>query len=92
VPDSHVGSVLSDLSSRRGRVTGTVPDTTAPTGMERTVVRAEVPDAELTRYAITLRSLSAGTGHFTREFARYEVVPPNVAASLRNASTSKDAS
>jgi len=87
VPDAHVGSVLSDLSSRRGRVTGTVPDTTAPTGMERTVVRAEVPDAELTRYAITLRSLSAGTGHFTREFARYEVVPPNVAASLRSTST-----
>ena len=87
VPDAHVGSVLSDLSSRRGRVTGTVPDTTAPTGMERTVVRAEVPDAELTRYAITLRSLSAGTGQFSREFARYEVVPPNVAASMRNAST-----
>ena len=58
------------------------------TGMERTVVHAEVPDAELTRYTITLRSLSAGTGRFSREFARYEVVPGNVAASLRSASTS----
>jgi elongation factor G len=83
VPDSHVGSVLSDLSGRRGRVTGTEPDPGAPLGMERTVVHAEVPEAELSRYAITLRSLSAGTGRFTREFLRHEVVPANVAASLR---------
>ena len=55
--------------------------------MERTVVHAEVPDAELTRYAITLRSLTAGTGRFTRTFARYEVVPGNVASALRTAST-----
>jgi elongation factor G len=86
VPDAHVGSVLSDLSGRRGRVTGTVPDETAPVGMERTVVHAEVPDAELVRYAITLRSLTAGTGRFTRSFARLEVVPPNVADSLRTPS------
>ncbi len=62
VPDAHVGAVLSDLSGRRGRVTGTEPDPTAPLGMERSVVHAEVPDAELARYPITLRSLTAGTG------------------------------
>jgi elongation factor G len=83
VPDTHVGSVMSDLSGRRGRVTGTEPDPSAPVGMERTVVHAEIPDAELTRYAITLRSLSAGTGRFTRRFARYDLVPANVAPSLR---------
>jgi elongation factor G len=83
VPDTYVGSVMSDLSGRRGRVTGTEPDPSAPQGMERTVVHAEIPDAELVRYAITLRSLSAGTGRFTRQFARYEIVPANVAASLR---------
>jgi elongation factor G len=88
VPDTHVGSVLSDLSGRRGRVTGTEPDPTAPLGMERTVVHAEVPDAELVRYAITLRSLSAGTGRFTRAFSRYDVVPANVAASYRTPATS----
>ncbi|HEY7046454.1 MAG TPA: elongation factor G-like protein EF-G2 [Jatrophihabitantaceae bacterium] len=87
VPDTYVGAVMSDLSGRRGRVTGTEPDASAPTGMERTIVHAEVPDAELTRYAITLRSLTAGTGRFAREFARYEVVPAHVAASLRDAST-----
>jgi len=41
VPDSHVGAVLSDLSGRRGRVTGTEPDPSALVGMERTVVRAD---------------------------------------------------
>ena len=83
VPDAHVGAVMSDLSGRRGRVTGTVPDETAPVGMERTIVHAEVPDSELVRYTITLRSLTAGTGRFSRRFARLEVVPPNVADSLR---------
>ncbi|MDT4975443.1 MAG: elongation factor, partial [Pseudonocardiales bacterium] len=79
------GGVLSDLSGRRGRVTGTEPDTSAPLGMERTIVHAEVPDSELVRYPITLRSLTAGTGRFTREFSRHELVPPNVAATLRAA-------
>jgi elongation factor G len=88
VPDAYVGSVLSDLSGRRGRVTGTEPDPTAPLGMERTVVHAEVPDAELVRYTITLRSLTAGTGRFTRRFARHEVVPASVAASLRTPAAS----
>ena len=83
VPDAYVGSVLSDLSGRRGRVTGTEPDPTAPLGMERTVVHAEVPDAELVRYTITLRSLTAGTGRFTRRSGRHEVVPASVAAALR---------
>ncbi len=83
VPDAHVGAVLSDLSGRRGRVTGTEPDTSALLGMERTLIHAEVPDAELVRYPITLRSLTAGTGRFTREFARHELVPPAVAATMR---------
>jgi elongation factor G len=88
VPDAHVGAVLSDLSGRRGRVTGTEPDPSALVGMERTVVHAEVPDAELIRYATSLRSITAGTGRFTRSFARYDLVPPNVAAGLRSPAAS----
>jgi elongation factor G len=42
-----------------------------------------VPDHELTRYAITLRSLTAGTGRFTRSFARHDLVPDSFAAALR---------
>ena len=37
--------------------------------------RAEIPEVELTRYAIDLRSLSHGAGSFTRSFARYEPMP-----------------
>ncbi len=83
VPDAHVGAVLSDLSGRRGRVTGTEKDATSLAGMERTVVHAEIPDAELVRYTTTLRSLTAGSGRFTRRFARYELVPDSVADALR---------
>ncbi|MER7365001.1 elongation factor G-like protein EF-G2 [Nonomuraea wenchangensis] len=77
VADEHVGSVMSDLSSRRGRVLGT-----EPVGTGRTLVRAEVPQLEITRYAIDLRSMSHGTGTFTRSFLRYEPLPPNLAAKM----------
>jgi elongation factor G len=89
VPDAHVGSVMSDLSGRRARVTGSEPDPTAMVGMERTVVHAEIPEAELIRYATSLRSITAGTGRFTRQFARYDLVPATVAASLRHPATAE---
>ncbi|HEX7355051.1 MAG TPA: elongation factor G-like protein EF-G2 [Mycobacteriales bacterium] len=74
VPDEHLGAVLSDLSTRRGRVTGTE---SAAAG--RSVVRAEVPEVELTRYPIDLRSLTHGTATFTRTYLRHEPMPANVA-------------
>jgi elongation factor G len=80
VPDDLVGAVMSDLSGRRGRVLGT--DTA---GHERTVVKAEVPQIELTRYAIDLRSLSHGAASFTRSFVRYEPMPESVAARVKTA-------
>ncbi len=75
VPDDYVGAVMSDLSSRRGRVLGTEP---VPPG-GRTLVRAEIPELEITRYAIDLRSMSQGTGSFTRTFLRYEALPSHLA-------------
>ena len=63
VPDAFVGAVMSDLSSRRGRVLGTEPD---PNGAERTLVRAEVPATELVRYAVELRAMTSGAGTFSR--------------------------
>ncbi|MEE2038383.1 elongation factor G-like protein EF-G2 [Nocardiopsis sp. CT-R113] len=77
VDDSYLGPVMSDLSARRGRVVGTE---TASGG--RAVVRAEVPELEITRYAVELRSLSHGTGVFTREYLRHEPLPPQVASRL----------
>ena len=78
VPDDLVGAVMSDLSGRRGRVLGT-----DNVGDNRTVVRAEVPEVELTRYAIDLRSLSHGAGSFTRTFSRYEAMPESAAARVK---------
>jgi elongation factor G len=75
VADDYVGAVMSDLSTRRGRVTGTEP--VGNNG--RTLVRAEVPEIEVTRYAIDLRSLSHGTGTFTRTYQRHEPMPQHVA-------------
>ncbi|MBB5077747.1 elongation factor G-like protein EF-G2 [Nonomuraea endophytica] len=77
VADDYVGSVMSDLSSRRGRVLGT-----EPVGTGRTLVKAEVPELELVRYAIDLRSMSHGTGMFTRTFLRYEPLPSHLAGKL----------
>ncbi|MEU6787039.1 elongation factor G-like protein EF-G2 [Nonomuraea angiospora] len=77
VADDYVGSVMSDLSSRRGRVLGT-----EPVGTGRTLVKAEVPELEITRYAIDLRSMSHGTGTFQRAFLRYEPLPPNLAGKV----------
>ncbi|GAA3382879.1 elongation factor G-like protein EF-G2 [Cryptosporangium minutisporangium] len=81
VPDSYVGPVMSDLSGRRGRVLGTEPTgASGEPGHERTVVHAEVPASELVRYSPELRSLTSGTATFTRSFARFEPMPPNLAA------------
>jgi elongation factor G len=79
VPDMHLGTVLGDLASRRGRVLGTEPDTPG-----RTRVHAEVPATELLRYAVDLRSLTSGTATFTRRFARYEPIPEALAAAARH--------
>ncbi len=77
IADDYVGAVMGDLSSRRARVLGTEA---APGG--RSVVHAEVPGLELLRYAVDLRSLSHGTGSFTRHFSRYEPLPSHLATKL----------
>jgi elongation factor G len=78
VADEYVGAVMSDLSSRRGRVSGTEP--VGSTG--RTLVRADVPELEIVRYAIDLRSFSQGTGAFTRRYLRHEPMPQQLAGKV----------
>jgi elongation factor G len=77
VPDDYVGAVMSDLSSRRGRVLGT-----EPVGVGRTLVKAEIPELEITRYSIDLRSISQGTGSFTRQYKRHEPLPSHLASKV----------
>ncbi|HEX3930267.1 MAG TPA: elongation factor G-like protein EF-G2 [Nocardioides sp.] len=74
VPDEHVGAAMSDLSSRRARLLGT-----DKLGDDRTVINAEVPQTELVRYAVDLRSATHGAGSFTRSFGHYEPMPEDVA-------------
>ncbi|MDQ4085193.1 MAG: elongation factor G-like protein EF-G2 [Actinomycetota bacterium] len=81
VDDDYVGAVMGDLSSRRARVLGT-----EAVGDGRTVIKAEVPQTEIMRYAIDLRSISHGTGTFNREFRRYEPMPHNLATKVKEAS------
>ncbi|WP_442727438.1 elongation factor G-like protein EF-G2 [Streptomyces pseudogriseolus] len=78
IGDDYVGAVMSDLSGRRGRVLGTEQ---SPGG--RTLIRAEVPEIEIGRYAVDLRSLSHGTGRFRRRHVRHEPMPPQVAERIK---------
>ena len=75
VPAEYVGSVMSDLSGRRARVTGSEADPTR----DRTTVRAEVPEIELLTYPGVLRSVTHGTGSFDRRPLGYEPAPANLA-------------
>jgi elongation factor G len=77
VPDDHIGATMSDLSSRRARLLGT-----DKVGDDRTVVNAEVPQTELVRYAVDLRSSTHGAGSFTRTFGHYEPMPEDVARTV----------
>lgn len=70
VPDSYMGDVMGDMNKRRGRILGTDQKN------GKSIVEAEAPQAELTKYAIDLRSMTQGRGRFTAEFVRYEEVPP----------------
>lgn len=75
VADDYVGAVMSDFRGRRGHVLGTEP---AEEGW--TLINAEVPQTELSRYPIDLRSITQGTGTFTRQMLRYDYVPSDKVA------------
>jgi len=87
VADDYVGAVMSDLATRRGRVTGT-----ESVGSGRSLVRAEVPELEVTRYAIDLRSISHGTATFSRRHLRYEPMPSHIASKVASAADGGSAS
>ena len=77
VPDEYMGTIMGDMSSkRRGRIIGSNQDG----GMQ--LVIAEAPMAEMTKYAIDLRSMTQARGSFTQVFERYEQVPGDVAQKI----------
>ncbi len=80
VPATMQGQVLGDLNSRRGRVQGT---DTLDGGVQK--ISALVPTAEIQRYAIDLRSLTAGRGRFRAQHDHYDVMPSNLVERMEKA-------
>ena len=76
VPDTFMGDVIGDLSSRRGRI-----QEMGERGNAR-VIRAEVPLAEMFGYATDLRSMTQGRANYTMEFQKYMEVPKSVAEEI----------
>ena len=74
VPDDNLGDIIGDVNKRRGRVLGMGA---ADEPMMQELI-AEVPMAEMGDFATTLRSVTAGRGYFTLDFARYEDAPPHI--------------
>lgn len=77
VPEEQMGDIIGDLNSKRARIAGMEPQ-----GDGTTLVRAQVPQGEVLRYASDLRSLTGGRGSFTTSFSHYEPVPAHVADRL----------
>lgn len=74
VPDDYTGSVVGDLSSRRGIITGM-----EPRGAGLSTIRATVPLGEMFGYANNLRNITQGRGNFTMEFEKYAIAPSSIA-------------
>jgi elongation factor G len=70
VPDQFSGDVMSDISTRRGRVLGMLP-----AGAGKTAISVHAPLAEIQRYATDLKAITQGRGRFTMRFDHYEEVP-----------------
>jgi elongation factor G len=75
-PDEFAGALIGDLNSRRGRVQG------MESGGAGTIVRAEVPMAEMLTYGTTLTSITQGRGSFHMEMGHYDMVPQAVAEKI----------
>ncbi|MFH1624536.1 MAG: elongation factor G [Pseudomonadota bacterium] len=72
VPDENMGDVIGDLNSRRGKVLGVEGRNNSQ------IVKAQVPLAEVLRYAPDLSSMTGDRGSFTMEFSHYEEVPGHI--------------
>lgn len=73
VPEQYMGDIIGDLNKKRGRILGMEPGD----GVQK--INAQVPLAEVFKYAVDLRSITQGRGSFTMKFERYEEVPANIA-------------
>ena len=72
VPEEYMGDVIGDLNRKRGKILGMEPE-----GRSQ-IIKAKVPAAEMSRYAIDLRSITQARGTYTMAFSSYEAVPQEV--------------
>jgi elongation factor G len=76
VPEKNLGAIMSDINGRRGKILGTEPDD----GYEK--VRATVPEHEMLRFALDLRSITQGRGTFQQKFSHYDEMPQHLAKAI----------
>ncbi len=76
VPEKNLGDIMSDVNGRRGKILGTEPDD----GYQK--VRAVVPEHEMLRFALDLRSITQGRGSFQKKFSHYEEMPAHLAKTV----------
>ncbi|HEX6547257.1 MAG TPA: elongation factor G [Candidatus Dormibacteraeota bacterium] len=76
VPERYLGDIMSDLNTKRGKIAGAEPDD----GWQ--IVRAQVPEAEMLRFALDLRSITQGRGTFTMNLSHYDEMPTHLAKRL----------
>jgi elongation factor G len=84
VDDKYTGDIMSDLNGKRGRVLGM-----DNIGGGTQLIRAKVPQAELLKYSIELRSITSGTGSFEMEFSHYEPISGKIAEDVIKATKSR---
>ena len=76
VPEKNLGDIMSDVNGRRGKILGTEPDD----GYQK--VRAVVPEHEMLRFALDLRSITQGRGSFQKKFSHYDEMPAHLAKAV----------
>ena len=77
VPKEYMGDIIGDLNSKRGKIMGM-----EETVKGKQVIKAKIPQAEIFKYAIDLRSMTQGRGNFFLKFSHYEEVPANIAQEI----------
>ncbi|TMC00608.1 MAG: hypothetical protein E6J40_01775 [Chloroflexi bacterium] len=73
VPEKNLGDIMSDVNGRRGKIMGTEPDD----GYQ--LVHVNVPESEMLRFALDLRSITQGRGSYTKKFSHYDEMPAHLA-------------
>ena len=76
VPEKNLGDIMSDINGRRGKILGTEPDD----GYQN--VKVMVPESEMLRFALDLRSITQGRGSFSKTFSHYEEMPAHLAKTI----------